>query len=95
VRIKLELNNKVVEVIALANSGFETDKPQLLVPYAFLVKNNINLETLGKPTAIEYDTAGGPVTMYTYPEACMIATVEEDRISKKVKADLVVSPIEK
>lgn len=95
VKIRVEFKNSIVDATALANSGFETDSPQLLVPYAFLIKNNINLELLGKPKTVEYDTAGGPVTMYVYPEACSVTAVEEDRVSKNIRSDLAISPIEK
>jgi len=33
--------------------------------------------------------------MYAYPEACEINIIEEDRASKNIKADLVISTIEK
>ena len=43
------LLGKIIEYIALANSGFETDTPQLLVPTSFILKNKINMRKLGKP----------------------------------------------
>lgn len=95
VKIKIIIGNRTVETIALVNSGFETEGPQLLIPQKFILSNNIDPEQLGKPSINEYDTAGGPIIMYAYPEACTINVVEEDKISKHVKADLVISPIEK
>ncbi|MGQ9691704.1 MAG: hypothetical protein ACUVQY_10720 [Thermoproteota archaeon] len=95
VKVKVVVGGKTAETVVLVNSGFETDRPQLLVPYDFLSLNNIGLDMLGKPTAVEYDTAGGPITMYTYPRVCAVTVVEEDRVSKSVKADLVLSPVEK
>jgi len=95
VKVRIELAGKVVEAVALANSGFETERPQLLVPYVFLVKNHVRLEALGNSIAMEYDTAGGPITMHMYPEACTVTVVEEDRTSKSVKADVVISPVER
>lgn len=94
-KIRVGLGDRAVEAVALVSSGFETEGPQLLVPYSFLVKNDVNPEDLGRPTVVEYDTAGGPVAMHVYPGACAIAVVEEDRGSKGVKADLAVSPVEK
>jgi hypothetical protein len=64
VRVRILIKDRSVEAHALANSGFETERPQLLVPYAFLVRNNINLEDLGRPDISEYDTAGGPIVIY-------------------------------
>jgi len=95
VRIGVIIGNKLFEAVGLVNSGFETDKPQLLVPYKFLSVNNINLDALGRPTITEYDTAGGPVTLYSFIEACKVSVIEEDIKSRDVNSDLVVSPIEK
>jgi hypothetical protein len=96
VRVKIRISiGKIIECVALANSGFETDTPQLLVPTSFILKNRINVRRLGKPESLEYDTAGGPVMMYVYHRACSVNVVESDRVSQDVIADLVISPIEK
>jgi hypothetical protein len=95
VKVRIVIGGKEIETTALVNSGFETDTPQLLVPHKFILSNNIDLNVLEKPRIQEYDTAGGPIIMHVYPEACTINVVEEDRTSKSVKADLVISPIEK
>ena len=50
---------------------------------------------LGKPIMLEYDTAGGAITMFTYPKACRVSVVEPDRSSKEVESDLVISLTEK
>jgi len=95
VKIKVVVGNRTIEAIALVNSGFETDRPQLLVPHKFLLTNNVEVESLGNPITTEYDTAGGPILMLIYPEACAVSVVEEDKMSRNVKADLVISSIER
>lgn len=95
VRLRISIAGRTVEAVALANAGFEADSPQLLVPYAFLVRSGISPEDLGRPSVVEYDTAGGPVAMYVYRGACRVAVVEQDRVSREVEADLVVSPFER
>jgi hypothetical protein len=60
VKLRVTLGGRAVEAVALANTGFETDEPQLLVPQAFLTRNSVSLEVLGRPLAVEYDTAGAP-----------------------------------
>ncbi|MEM3677485.1 MAG: hypothetical protein QW176_05005 [Candidatus Bathyarchaeia archaeon] len=50
---------------------------------------------MGRPTIMEYNTPGGPIAMYAYPEACTVNVVEEDRASVNVRADLVISSIER
>jgi len=95
VKLRVTMGGRVVETVALANTGFETDEPQLLVPQAFLTRNSVSLEVLGRPLVVEYDTAGGPTLMHVYPKACKVAVVEPDRTSGEVEADLVVSLIER
>ncbi len=95
VKLRIRIGDKEVDVVALANSGFETDSPQLLVPRNFIVRNNLEPLLPSNPLTLEYDTAGGPIVMYVYPYACTVKVLEEDKASREVKADLVVSPIEK
>jgi hypothetical protein len=95
VKLRVRVGGRVVEAIALANSGYETDEPQLLVPYTFLIRNSISLDELGRPRIVEFDTAGGPISMHVYPKACSVAVVEPDKTSREVVADLAVSPVER
>ncbi len=97
VRIRLRLrsliNSRVVETVALVNSGFTTERPQLLVPTKLA-------EVLGfwppPPHArlVELATAGGPVRNYLVYNAVEVEVVEDDRVSGKVVADAIVSGIE-
>jgi len=95
VRVKIATCGRVVESTALVNTGFEADEPQILVPHYLLVENNIDIGRLGKPVVLEYDTAGGPTSMYVYPKACRVSVVEPDRVSREVEADLVLSLVER
>ncbi len=95
VRLRVRISDKEVDLVALANSGFETDSPQLLVPRNFILRNSLEPLLPSNPLTLEYDTAGGPIVMHVYPYACTVKVLEEDRTSREVKADLVVSPIEK
>ena len=95
VKLRVSLGSRVSEVIALANTGFETDEPQLLVPHPLLVRSGVDLAGLGRPITLEYDTAGGPTVMHVYPRACRVEVVEPDRASREVEADLVVSLLER
>ncbi|MCC6003981.1 MAG: hypothetical protein LM590_06535 [Thermofilum sp.] len=95
VKLRITMGSGAVDAVALANTGFETDEPQLLVPQAFLIRSGVGLEVLGRPIAVEYDTAGGPTLMHVYPRACRVAVLEPDRASKEVEADLAVSLIER
>ncbi|HWQ16212.1 MAG TPA: hypothetical protein VNL13_00050 [Sulfolobales archaeon] len=95
VRIRIELRGKTINTVALANSGFETDSPQLLVPRRLLIASNTDPKTLGRHNEVEHDTAGGSVVMHVYPYACKVKVIEDDRVSQDVVSDLVISPIER
>jgi len=97
VRVRLKVRSrataKELEVVALINSGFETLKPQLLVPARVA-------ELLGLWPAIprdysvrEYMTAGGPVRKYVLADEVEVRVVVEYPTAPVV-ADLVVSTIE-
>jgi hypothetical protein len=80
VKVRVVVGVRVFEAIALVNTGFETDEPQLLIPYNLLLEKNIDISDLGKPTLLEYDTPGGSVTMYVYPKACRVSIIEPDKV---------------
>jgi hypothetical protein len=50
VKPRVTLGGRAVEAVALANTGFETDEPQLLVPQALLTRNGVSLEVLEGPS---------------------------------------------
>lgn len=97
VRIRLRVvsrsTGKGIDVVALVNSGYETIKPQLLVPAR--VAEALGLwPSIPRPyTVREYMTAGGPVRNYVLDdEVCVKPIVEYD--VEPVPADLVISIIE-
>jgi hypothetical protein len=59
------------------------------------MRSGIDLRSLGKPMMLEYDTAGGAVSVFVYPKACSVAVIEPDKSSREVESDLVVSLAEK
>jgi len=82
VRIKLRLKSKTlrgtIEVSALINSGFETKRPQLLIPTQ--LARQITLYP-PPPTSsiIEIGTAGGPPKVFLVREALDVWAVADDR----------------
>ncbi len=92
-RLRSLLNNRVIETSALVNSGFTTERPQLLVPRKLA-------EELGlwppPPSAllVELATAGGPIRNYLVYNAVEVQVVEPDRCSKTVVADAIISNVE-
>ncbi len=92
-RIRCSGSGKVVDTVALVNSGYETERPELMIPMALA-------RELGlwppPPTAtmIELGTAGGPVRKYLVPNALEVEVIESDRTVGPVRCDAVISHIE-
>jgi len=90
VRLRVERGGRVKEVVALVNSGYEADTPQLMIP-TWLARE------LGlwppPPDAREelFDTAGGPIRVWVVRRAAKVKVVAEDAESGPVEADLVIS----
>ena len=95
VKVRINVQGKVIETSALVNSGFETDEPQILVPDRLLTLNGIDVSKLGAGRAVEYGTAGGDIAMYVVKRACTVSILEPDRVVGSVTSDLVISPIER
>ncbi|RLI30930.1 hypothetical protein DRO51_04400 [Candidatus Bathyarchaeota archaeon] len=94
VRIKLlvECEDRKLEIIALVNSGFETETPQLLLPMTAAGRLGLSPPLGGLEQT--YDTAGGPTKVWVYPEKAKVKVLAGKTTSKEVKTDIVVSPIE-
>ncbi len=96
VRVKLRIKTRgekqeEVETVALVNSGFETDTPQLLVPELLAKKLNI-WEKIPLEARIEgYGGVGGPIRVYVIPEALEVSILEEDIETKSIVSDAVVA----
>lgn len=88
VRIRVEADGGITETAALACSGYEAETPQLMVPAKFMEEFGYQLPK--HAVKVEFDTAGGPLTMRAVPSGCKVQAVAESPI---VKADLVISPI--
>jgi len=90
VRLRVEGGGRVREVVALVNSGYEADTPQLMIPVRLA-------RELGlwppPPDAREelFDTAGGPIRVWVVRRAAKVKVVTEDAESDPVEADLVIS----
>lgn len=82
----------VIETSALANSGYEAETPQLLVPVklAELLKLWPPKEGIEES---EFETAGGPLRVWIAPGACRVSVVTPDAKSPEVEADIVISPL--
>ncbi len=96
VRVKLKIKSKSGKEVfssALVNSGFETEKPQLLIPIQLAKSINI---WPPPPSAIltELGTAGGPIRNYLIPDELEVSVITNDREVGPVVCDAIISHIE-
>jgi len=94
VRIKLRIvrDGKVIETSALANSGYETETPQLLIPIRLAQLLEL-WPPKGEVEESEFETAGGPLRVWIVPRACKVSVAICDAKSPEVEADIVISPL--
>lgn len=97
VRVKLKIetvDHKVLESVALINTGFETEKPELLLPVKAAEKLGL-WPSLPPEARVEiYDTAGGPMRVYVIPKKAKATILTEDREGREVVSDIVISHTE-
>jgi len=92
VKVRIICGSKSIDVSALANSGYESETPQILIPIPVA-------QTLGlwPPTQsfeeTVFETAGGPLRVWIAPRICKSVVVAEDTISSEVDIDIVISPL--
>ncbi len=92
VRIRAGGEREVITT-ALVNTGFETEKPQVLIPL-----NLARALSLWPPPdnayLVELGTAGGPIREYVIPNSVQITVVTNDRETRDIVCDAVISHIE-
>ncbi len=92
VRLRITRGDSAIEAIALVNSGYEADSPQLMIPLTLA-------KTLGAwpppPDSREviFETAGGPVKVWIVKRGARVRVIASDAESKEVEVDLVISPL--
>ncbi len=94
VRIRSLKNNSVVVVPALLNTGFTSDELDVHIPRG--LAEELGLWPPPENAVIEVlDTAGGEVLSYYVPRAIELTVVEEDRTSKTIVCNAIISLHEK
>ena len=89
--LRVRVGDKVVEVVALLNSGFEAPTPQLLIPID--TARALGLWPPEDAREVILETAGGPLRAWFYPRKALVKVVTEDAESREVLRDIIVSPI--
>ena len=90
VRVKVEVRygDKTVETAAVANSGYETETPELHLPLALARRLGIPLHVLPSES---YKVVGGSTHIYVLGEV-LVRVIAEDRCSDWVRARAVSVP---
>ncbi len=92
VRVRIARDGKEVVASALANSGYESETPQVLLPIE--AAEILNLWPPGKNLEETiFDTAGGPLRVWVASRAVRVKVVVEDVDTPFVEADAIISPI--
>ncbi|MEB3860455.1 MAG: hypothetical protein LRS43_04520, partial [Desulfurococcales archaeon] len=78
--------------VALVNSGYESDTPQLMVPVG--TARSLGLWPPPPDSREEvFDTAGGPLRVWVARNAVRVQVIAGGARSRLVEADLVISPL--
>ncbi len=95
IRLRLRLRSiagKEIDVIALVNSGYETSRPELLVPSSIAQALNLYPSIPHTVEIKEYVLADGSRTrLIKIPSAVEVRVITEDRTSDSVICDLVIA----
>ncbi|MCL7402327.1 MAG: hypothetical protein LZ168_06035 [Thaumarchaeota archaeon] len=98
VRVRVKLRSlqtgREVITVALLNAGYETEKPECLLPVRLAEELEVWPKLPKGARVKNYETAGGPVKMYCIEDGVEVVVVAGDESSKCI-SNLVVSQIEK
>ncbi len=87
IRVRLRRGEREAEVVALVNSGFETDTPDIVVPIALARRLGIWPITRGE--LVELETGGGEAEAFMVRSALELVSV--DRPDKALEVNAIIS----
>ncbi|MHA1593522.1 MAG: hypothetical protein ACTSXJ_09540 [Candidatus Baldrarchaeia archaeon] len=91
-RLKSLLGSGELNIIALVNSGYETAKPELLLPAKVAEELGLYPKMPRGAEVKEYILADGSRTkLVKIPDAIEVAVITEDRIGPTTKCDVVIA----
>ena len=93
VRIKLSRNGFQVSTVAIANSGYESDSPEIVLPVKAAERLKLYPELPAGSRVEEYRGVGGVIVKtFVIRDSVNVCVVTEDRESQTVKATAVITP---
>jgi len=90
VRVRIKRGGKVIESLALLNSGFESDSPDIAVPIE--VAAGLGLWPPRSAATAVLDTGGGEISVPYYKSCAELELILEDREPKKAEVNIIVNP---
>ena len=90
VKVRLITKDRVVEGVALVNSGFEADSPDIVVPLS--IAKELGLWPPKTNTIASIETGAGEITLPYYTSCCKLELVLPDRHSKVIDVNIIVNP---
>lgn len=98
VRIKIEIaplkGGPSLEINSLLNTGFGTEEPEVLVPVKVAEKLSFWPKLPEGAVIRPYETPGGITRMCHLAKPIEVKGITENRISRAIKCNLVISEIE-
>lgn len=86
--VEISFGRGTVRTVAVANAGYETQSPQILIPKKLAVKNW--KKVLSKASGVEYNTPGGRTTFKSLGVA-KVTVVAQVKSSSQIQASLFAS----
>jgi hypothetical protein len=90
--VRVSRNGRVIEVVALLNSGYEVSTPQLLIPVWLARKLELWLPPAGSWEEV-FGTAGGSFKVWVARRGAVVRVLGGYVKSRDVMVDIVVSPL--
>ena len=90
VKIRLIRNNYSIDTIALVNSGFETNDPDIVIPIN--IAKRIGLWPPKDSNTTLLDTGGGEISNPYYINCADLLLMLEDREPIKIRVNIIVNP---
>ncbi len=92
-RIRIKRENRVVEAIAIANSGYASRVPELVISRSIAEELGIYPNLPPNTRIVRYRTASGRIEEFLRIENCAeVQVIESDRVSDPVRVNVVISP---
>ena len=90
-RLTLKAGSSKVSLTALANSSYESEQPEILIPLNEARRLGFGPKLPGNVEVEHYSTAGGVVRMYKIPDYGKAMVEGKDKHSAEVSCTLVIS----